>query len=56
MGDAANWPSIVPRVMSAGVSGSIIRFMITWYFISGFFSSLVEALPQWNIPTMSLIG
>jgi len=42
--------------MSAGVSGSIIRFIITWYFISGFFNSLVDAFPQWNIPTISLIG
>ena len=55
-GRADKLASIVPRVISGCESGSIIRFMMTWYFISGFFSNRVDALPQWNIPTMSLIG
>ena len=34
----------------------VLDVLITWYFISGFLSSFGAALPQWNMPTMSLIG
>ena len=42
------WPSNVPRVMSGSLSGSRARFIISWYFISGFLIWQLGVLPQWN--------